>query len=44
MKKMAADSTTQRWWEETDPCQLPLPEALANGQVWTKMEELFYSK
>jgi L-rhamnose mutarotase len=23
MKKMAADSTTQRWWKETDPCQQP---------------------
>lgn len=44
MKRMAADSATQRWWKETDPCQLPLPEALAKGQVWTKMDELFYSK
>jgi L-rhamnose mutarotase len=24
MKKMAADPETQRWWKETDPCQLPL--------------------
>lgn len=24
---MAADSTTQRWWKETDPCQQPLPDA-----------------
>lgn len=29
MKKMAADSVTKRWWQETDPCQLPLPEAAA---------------
>ena len=44
MKKMAADSTTQRWWRETDPCQLPLPEALSKKQIWTKMNEVFYTK
>jgi L-rhamnose mutarotase len=44
MKKMAADSATQRWWRETDPCQLPLPEALNKKQIWTKMDELFYTK
>ncbi|HEX6848260.1 MAG TPA: L-rhamnose mutarotase [Chitinophagaceae bacterium] len=43
MKKMATDTTTQRWWKETDPCQLPLPEALSKQQVWTKMDELFYT-
>jgi L-rhamnose mutarotase len=43
MKKMATDTTTQRWWRETDPCQMPLPEALAGHQVWTKMNELFYT-
>jgi L-rhamnose mutarotase len=42
MQKMAADSVTQRWWKETDPCQLPLKEALAKHQVWTTMEELFH--
>jgi len=35
MRKMAADSTTQRWWKETAPTQLPLPEAAAKGQTWT---------
>jgi L-rhamnose mutarotase len=44
MKKMAADTVTQRWWKETDPCQLPLPEALASKQVWTRMDEVFYLK
>jgi len=44
MKKMAADTTTQRWWKETDPCQLPLPEAAAKKQIWTKMDELFYAE
>ncbi len=42
MKKMAADTTTQRWWKETDPCQLPLKEALDKQQVWTGMEEVFH--
>lgn len=43
MKMMAADTATQRWWRETAPCQLPLPEALASHQVWTSMEEVFHS-
>jgi len=42
MKRMAADSTTQRWWRETDPTQIPLPAAAAKQQVWTKMEEVFH--
>jgi L-rhamnose mutarotase len=42
MKKMAADTTTQRWWRETDPCQMPLKEALAKHQIWTSMEEVFH--
>jgi len=43
MKKMAADSVTQRWWRETDPCQNPLPEALAQKKIWTEMEEVFHT-
>jgi L-rhamnose mutarotase len=42
MKKMAADSTTQRWWKETDPCQLPLPDAAEKHQVWSGAEEVFH--
>ena len=42
MKKMAADTATQRWWKETDPCQLPLKEALAKKEIWTVMEEVFH--
>ena len=42
MKKMAADSTTQRWWKETDPCQQPLPNAVSKGQMWSSMEEVFH--
>jgi len=43
MKKMAADSTTQRWWKETDPTQMPLPEAAAKNEIWTPMEEIFHA-
>jgi alpha-L-fucosidase len=43
MKRIAADTTTQRWWQETDPCQIPLPEAAAQNQIWTTMEEVFHT-
>lgn len=43
MKKIASDTTTQRWWRETDPCQLPLPEAEVQGTIWTEMEEVFHT-
>ena len=43
MKKIAADSTTQRWWRETDPCQQPLPDAAAKGMIWSTMEEVFHA-
>lgn len=43
MAKMAADTTTQRWWKETDPTQIPLPEATANKQQWQNMEEVFHA-
>ena len=42
MKKMAADTATQRWWKETAPTQIPLPEAAAKGETWTLMEEVFH--
>jgi len=43
MKKMAADTVTQRWWKETDPCQQPLPDAEKNGEIWSDMEEVFHT-
>lgn len=43
MKKMAADTTTQRWWKETAPAQLPLPEAAGTQSTWTTMEEVFHT-
>lgn len=43
MAKMAADTTTQRWWKETDPTQNPLPEALAQKKQWQNMVEVFHT-
>ncbi|MBS7565740.1 L-rhamnose mutarotase [Mucilaginibacter sp. Bleaf8] len=43
MKKMAADSTTRKWWQRTDPTQLPLPDAAAKGKIWSDMEEVFHT-
>lgn len=44
MKRMASDPETQRWWKETDPCQLPLPDAAAKGKIWADTKELYYLK
>ena len=41
MKKMAADSTTRRWWRETDPCQEAVDSA-GEGVWWADMEEVFH--
>ena len=42
MAKMAADPTTQEWWQLTDPCQEPL-ESRAEGEWWARMEEVFHT-
>ena len=42
MAKMAADPTTQRWWEVCEPCQRPL-ETRAEGEWWAEMEEVFHT-
>jgi L-rhamnose mutarotase len=42
MKMMAADPETRRWWQETDPCQLPLPDAVAQGKIWSDAKEVFH--
>ena len=39
--KMAADPTTQKWWEHCEPCQEPL-ETRAEGEWWANMEEVFH--
>jgi L-rhamnose mutarotase len=41
MAKMAADETTQLWWDECMPCQEPLPDR-EEGEWWASMEEVFY--
>ena len=41
MAKMAADPTTQKWWQVCKPCQEPLPDR-DDGQWWTDMEEVFH--
>ena len=43
MAIMAADTMTQRWWKETDPCQVPLPAAAERKQIWTPIEEVFHT-
>jgi L-rhamnose mutarotase len=41
MGKMAADPTTQKWWKETDPCQIPIPTR-GEKEFWSQMEEVFH--
>lgn len=41
MALMAADSTTQAWWEITDSYQNPLP-GREEGAWWITMEEVFH--
>lgn len=42
MKRMAADPETVRWWKETDPCQIPLPDAAAQGKIWADTKEVYF--
>ena len=39
--KMAADATTQKWWDVCKPCQQPLADR-GEGQWWADMEEVFH--
>lgn len=41
MTKMAADKTTQKWWDVCKPCLEPL-ETRAEGEFWANMEEVFH--
>lgn len=40
MQKMAEDEMTQKWWKETDPCQISFND---EGK-WTEMEQVYYLK
>lgn len=42
MKKMAADPTTQAWWDLTNPCQQPI-ETRQAGEWWASMDEVFHA-
>ena len=41
MAKMAADPTTQKWWEIMEPMQRPV-EKRKEGEWWANMEEVFH--
>jgi len=41
MAKMAADPTTQKWWDVCEPCQVPFQDR-KEGEWWTGMEEVFH--
>ena len=41
MAKMAADLTTQKWWDICMPMQEPL-ETRREGEWWAEMEEVFH--
>ena len=41
MAKMAADPTTQRWWDVCKPCQEPVAHR-AKNEWWANMEEVFH--
>ena len=41
MSKMAADPTTQKWWDVCKPCQRPL-KTRKEGEWWANMEEVFH--
>ncbi len=43
MKAMADDPEMQRWWKETDPCQIQLPTRKA-GAHWSEMEMVFLAE
>lgn len=41
MAKMAADPTTQKWWEIMEPMQRPV-ENRRKGEWWATMDEVFH--
>ena len=41
MAKMAADSTTLKWWEIMEPMQQPV-ENRQPGEWWANLEEVFH--
>lgn len=43
MAQMAKDPLTQRWWQETDPCQYRI-EGAGKNEWWADMEEVYQLK
>lgn len=43
MKTMASDPEMQRWWKETDPCQIQLPARKPDAN-WSEMEMVFLAE
>lgn len=41
MAKMAADPTTQKWWDVCKPCHNPIATR-EEGEWWANMEEVFH--
>lgn len=41
MDEIAKDPITQRWWKETDPCQIRLDNRKNKDDQWTQMEMVF---
>ena len=41
MAKMAADETTQKWWDLCMPMQKPVDDR-AEGEWWKTIEEVFH--
>ena len=41
MQKMEADSTTQRWWKETAPTQLPSGWLSSMSKFWRRSAAIF---
>ena len=42
-RAIAEDPETRRWWKETDPCQIQLPNRQP-GTQWTEMEMVFLTE
>ena len=42
MAEMARDPETQRWWDETKPCLIPLPDVVGKDEVWSQAREVFH--
>ena len=41
MAKMAADPTTQKWWDIVKPLMQPLDDR-KEGEFWSGMEEVYH--